>query len=229
MQTRRSEATAPTCSSPPSDTQLGEVSPATTSSSDASEDAPTGGVAEADKKSPAEGVQFPDPRTVGRVTTNNAGLVRVLTAERLIAALPGTGRPSAVPARPVMLTSLPALPLAARIASSEGTYGFTRLDDHGRCRDAVTFAALGWDAGTRLTITELTAGVVRVTANPTGEACLDPRGRLRLPRALRERVGLSAASPLVLHADACTGVLDVLPPASLDAARTLLDGSRDIA
>ncbi len=168
-------------------------------------------------------------RTVGSVTTNNAGLVRALTTERLIAALPGTGRPSAAPARPVMLTSLPALPPAALPVSSEGTYGFTRLDDHGRCRDAITFAALGWDASTRLTIAEVTAGVVRVTADPTGPASLDARGRLCLPRALRDRMGLAAATPLVLHANPSTGVLDLLPPTSLDVARTLLDGSRDVA
>ena len=163
------------------------------------------------------------------MTTNNAGLVRTLTTERLIAALPGTGRPSAAPARPVMLTRLPALPVAALAAAPEGSYGFTRLDDHGRCRDAVTFATLAWSLGTRLTITELPNRVVRVASDPDGSSTLDARGRLCLPRALRERMGLTAATGLVLHANPTTGVLDLLPPVALDAARFLLDGARDVA
>ena len=163
------------------------------------------------------------------VTPNNAGLVRTLTTERLIAALPGTTGPATAPARTVTLTTLPSLPAAALTSAGPGVYGFTRLDDHGRCRDAALFAELGWTSGTRVRVAEGPAGVVQVVADAQGEAALDSRGRLGLPRALRDRLGLTAATPLVLHADMTAGALALLPPAALDAARTLLDASRDVA
>jgi hypothetical protein len=58
------------------------------------------------------------------------------------------------------------------------------LDDHGRVREASLWASLGWSAGTRVTILEIGAALV-IEAGADGAVVLDPKGRLRIPHALR--------------------------------------------
>jgi hypothetical protein len=90
------------------------------------------------------------------------------------------------------------------------------LDCHGRVVDRRLFAALGWQAGTRLSIRE-DGGLVLIAADPRGVFCVTPQGDVRVPVAVRRWCALAPGDRVLLAADPEEGVLVVHPPAALDA------------
>jgi hypothetical protein len=61
------------------------------------------------------------------------------------------------------------------------------------------------------------AGLLVMTADPTGANAVSPQGHLRLPAPVRHRHGLAAGGRVLLVADPGTRRLVIDPPASLDA------------
>ncbi|SDZ21939.1 hypothetical protein SAMN05444365_107135 [Micromonospora pattaloongensis] len=117
---------------------------------------------------------------------------------------------------------LPALPTLLPAASSEAAYGLSRVDDHGRLRDAKVFAEMGWTPGTAIALTLTTEGhllLAQAAEAPAGSAvvvALDSKGRLSIPLALREALFATAGSPVLLRADIDGGTATVYSQSALD-------------
>jgi hypothetical protein len=108
---------------------------------------------------------------------------------------------------------LPRVP-AARERSS--VYGFAVVNDRGRIAAQPIVQALGWQPGTPLSIREQ-AGLVVVTADPSGGSRLTGEGHVRVPVTIRRWCGLEAGCRVLLVADPADARLVVHPAAALDA------------
>jgi hypothetical protein len=94
-------------------------------------------------------------------------------------------------------------------------YGLATVDHRGRVADRHVTAALGWDAGTRLSIREHD-GLLVVTADPHGVFNTTKEGYLRLPADARRAAGLSSGERVLLTAHLDRQWIMVLPPVALD-------------
>lgn len=150
--------------------------------------------------------------TVEEVPTTTR-LIRAKQAERLIAAL---GPPAQQPGTSAIANGgLVVLPALAP-EQTQHSHRVALIDDHGRLREASLFAALGWVADTTVTIQESdNAPVVR--ADPKGSHRLDPKGRLRVPDALRKFRGWTAGSTVLLSVPTDEPVLVLTPTSVLDS------------
>ena len=159
-------------SSPPSDTPHGEASPALRDAAHANAAALT--------ISSGTCLEAPTP----------TGLIRAKQTERLVAALipPTTAPTVAVPDAAATVLPLPAL---APVQPARFVHRTALLDDHGRVREATLFALLGWKPQQTVELVEHGAGLL-VRATPDGPVVLDPKGRVRIPDALRKFRGWAA-------------------------------------
>lgn len=76
-------------------------------------------------------------------------------------------------------------------------YGFGRIDSSGRVADRAVTAALGWQAGERLTLTAA-AGVVIARRDPAGMVTLPAKPYVAIPAVLRRRCGLRPGDRVLL-------------------------------
>jgi hypothetical protein len=111
------------------------------------------------------------------------------------------------------------LPVPALDAGSpratDTVYALSAVDKSGRVADRSIVRALGWIPGTRLDIREQ-AGIIVVRAARDGVHCVDDRGHLHLPLAVRRWCHLTAGDRALFAADRATGVLVAHPLATLD-------------
>jgi hypothetical protein len=111
------------------------------------------------------------------------------------------------------------LPLAALESASlrvaDVVYALSAVDKSGRVADRGIVRVLGWMPGTRLDVREQ-AGIVVARAAADGAYCIDDRGHLRVPLAVRRWCRLAAGDRVLLAADRATGVLMAHPLAVLD-------------
>jgi len=150
-------------------------------------------------------------RTVKEVPTTS-GLIRAKQTERLVAALVPPVHPSAnTVTTGGGLITLPAF----APAPTQHQHRVVLIDNHGRLREASLFGHLGWSADTRLTIQERDSALV-VRADERGTHRLDPKGRLRVPDALRKFRGWSAGSTVLLSVPTDEPVLVLTPTSVLD-------------
>lgn len=106
-------------------------------------------------------------------------------------------------------------------------YGLAAVDHRGRVADRHVTAALGWNAGTRLSIREHD-GLLVVTADPHGVFKPTKEGNLRLPADARRAVGLSSGDRVLLTAHVDRQSVTVFPPTALDELLLpLLPGGED--
>lgn len=98
---------------------------------------------------------------------------------------------------------------------SDTVYALSAVDKSGRVADRSIVRALGWLPGTRLDIREQ-LGII--LARPAADAvhCIDDRGYLHLPLAVRRWCHLTAGDRVLLAADRGTGVLVAHPLTVLD-------------
>ena len=80
------------------------------------------------------------------------------------------------------------------------TYAVAAVDDHGRIAARPLLQILDYPPGTTVTIGEQ-AGLLMVTADPTGASAMSPQGHLRLAAPVRHRYDLLAGSRVLLVAD----------------------------
>jgi bifunctional DNA-binding transcriptional regulator/antitoxin component of YhaV-PrlF toxin-antitoxin module len=122
------------------------------------------------------------------------------------------------------------LPLVEVPTPRAGTavYGVAALDVHGRIADRAVLRALGWEPGARLEIAG-SRDAVTVRACPEGGSAVTPQGHVRPPAPVRHAAGLRPGDRVLLvadpDADSDSGVLRVLPPATVDRALASLDGA----
>ncbi len=149
-----------------------------------------------------------------------SGLIRAKQTERLVAALipPTTAPTVAVPDGAATVLPLPAL---APVQPARFVHRTALLDDHGRVREATLFALLGWKPQQTVEVVEHGDGLL-VRATPDGPVVLDPKGRVRVPDALRKFRGWAAGAVLLLSASPADGVL-VLSCTSLLDSLVVLD------
>jgi hypothetical protein len=98
---------------------------------------------------------------------------------------------------------------------TDTVYALSAVDKSGRVADRSIVRALGWVPGTRLDLRER-AGVIVASAACDGVLCIDDRGHLHLPLAVRRWCRLAAGDRVLLVADRATGVLVAHPLAVLD-------------
>jgi hypothetical protein len=96
------------------------------------------------------------------------------------------------------------------------TYAVAAVDDRGRIAARSLLQELDCSPGTAVAIREQ-AGLLVVTADPTGSSAVSPQGHLRLAAPMRHRCGLLAGSRVLLVADRDTRRLVIHPPAAIDA------------
>lgn len=94
-------------------------------------------------------------------------------------------------------------------------YRMAAVDHRGRVADRHITAALGWNAGTRLSIREHD-GLLVVTADPHGVFKPTKEGYLRLPADARRAAGLSSGDRVLLVAHLDRQTITVFPPVALD-------------
>jgi hypothetical protein len=85
-------------------------------------------------------------------------------------------------------------------------YVVSAIDKSGRVADRSAVRALGWAAGTRVTIREH-GGTIAIAPAPDGVHRIDDRGYLILPLAVRRWCQLTAGDRLLLAADPATNLL----------------------
>jgi bifunctional DNA-binding transcriptional regulator/antitoxin component of YhaV-PrlF toxin-antitoxin module len=122
---------------------------------------------------------------------------RSSAADRSGAGLSGRSR------RPLPVPSLD--PGTARAAAN--LYVVSAVDKSGRVADRSAVRALGWAAGTRVTIRER-GGTIVVAPATDGVHRIDDRGYLLLPLAVRRWCRLATGDRLLLVADPATKMLD---------------------
>jgi ribosomal protein S18 acetylase RimI-like enzyme len=143
------------------------------------------------------------------------GLIRAKQTERLVAALiPPTTAPT-VAVSDAAATVLP-LPALAPVQPARFVHRTALLDDDGRVREATLFALLDWKPQQTVEVGEHGASLL-VRATSGGPLALDPRGRLRVPDALRKFRGWAAGEVLLLSASPADGVLVLSPASALDS------------
>jgi bifunctional DNA-binding transcriptional regulator/antitoxin component of YhaV-PrlF toxin-antitoxin module len=148
------------------------------------------------------------------------GLVRAKTTERLIAALiPATTATVPAAATAASRVALPALPSPD---TARYDHRVALVDDHGRVREASLFALLGWKPGDCVSVTERGRQLL-VRADADGDLALDPRGRLRIPDALRKFRSWGAGDALILSACLSEQLLVLSPSSTLDTLVVLDD------
>jgi hypothetical protein len=96
-------------------------------------------------------------------------------------------------------------------------YGLARIDASGRIADRAVTAALGWQAGDRLTLTA-ESGMVVARRDPGGMITLQSRPYVAIPAALRRRCGLRARDRVVVAAWLTEDALAAYPLALIDQA-----------
>jgi hypothetical protein len=94
------------------------------------------------------------------------------------------------------------------------------MDDRGRIVVRTVLTALGWlpDTPTRIVVDRDVAVITEETGSP---CCLTAQDHLRLPAAVRHRLGIRTGDRLLLVGQAADASLTVYPPTALD---TLLAG-----
>jgi hypothetical protein len=112
-----------------------------------------------------------------------SGLIRAKQTERLVAALipPTTAPTVAVPNAAATVLPLPAL---APVQPARFVHRTALLDDHGRVREATLLALLGWKPQQAVEVVEHGPRLL-VRATPDGPVVLDPKGRVRVPDAVK--------------------------------------------
>jgi hypothetical protein len=98
---------------------------------------------------------------------------------------------------------------------TDTVYALSAVDKSGRVADRSIVRVLGWVPGTRLDIREQ-AGVIVAWAAADGVHCIDDRGHMHVPLAVRRWCRLTAGDRVLLAADRATGVLVAHPVAVLD-------------
>ena len=143
------------------------------------------------------------------------GLIRAKQTERLVAALiPPTTAPT-VAVTDAAATVLP-LPALAPVQPARFVHRTALLDDHGRVREATLFTLLGWKPQQAVEVVEHGPRLF-VRAAPDGPVVLDPKGRVRVPDALRKFRGWATGEVLLLSASPADGVLVLSSTALLDS------------
>jgi hypothetical protein len=104
--------------------------------------------------------------------------------------------------------------------SDAAIYGMTAMDDRGRIVVRTVLKALGWLPGTPTRI-DVKHDVAVITEGTDCSCSLTAQGHLRLPAAVRHRLGLRTGDRLLLVGTAADASLIVYPPTALD---TLLAG-----
>ncbi|ONI91905.1 hypothetical protein ALI144C_00545 [Actinosynnema sp. ALI-1.44] len=99
--------------------------------------------------------------------------------------------------------------------SSTALYRLGVVDDRGRVADQALICAIGWPCGTGLAIQEA-KGRLTIHPNECSVTMITKHGHLRLPAAIRHRVGLRLGDRVLLAADLNRQVRTVYPPAVLD-------------
>jgi hypothetical protein len=151
------------------------------------------------------------------VGDGSAGVV-VVTASFVPPVIPkvasGGGSGAAAVGRVRRPLPVPVLnPDASRAADT--VYAVSTVDKSGRVADRSIVRALAWRPGTRLDIREQ-AGTVVVRPAADAVHCIDDRGHLHLPLAVRRWCRLAAGDRVLCAADRAAGVLVVLPCGVLD-------------
>ena len=115
---------------------------------------------------------------------------------------------------------LPLASVPSRRPSDAAIYGMTAIDDRGRIVVRTVLKALGWPPGTPTRI-EVKRDIAVITEGTDSRCSLTAQGHLRLPAAVRHRLGLRTGDRLLLVGRAADASLIVYPPTALD---TLLAG-----
>jgi hypothetical protein len=119
---------------------------------------------------------------------------------------------------------LPLPRLAVGVRHDTAVYGLATVDYHGRIADRAVTAAVGWSAGTRLSIGE-DRGLIILVADECGVFALTRSGHLHLPIGVRRWCALAAGDRVLLVAEPAHDTVVVYPPAALDAmVRPVQDG-----
>jgi bifunctional DNA-binding transcriptional regulator/antitoxin component of YhaV-PrlF toxin-antitoxin module len=98
---------------------------------------------------------------------------------------------------------------------ADTVYALSAVDKSGRLADRSIVRVLSWAPGTRLDIREQ-AGIIVARPAADGVHCIDDRGHLHVPLAVRRWCRLTAGDRVLLAADPATGVLVAHPLAVLD-------------
>ncbi len=110
---------------------------------------------------------------------------------------------------------VPALNDAGSLRAADTAYALSAVDKSGRVADRSIVRALGWMPGTRLDIREQ-AGIIVARQAPDAVHCIDDRGHLHLPLAVRRWCHLTAGDRVLVAAHRATGVLVAHPLAVLN-------------
>ena len=135
--------------------------------------------------------------------------------------LPPTG---VGPHRPLARPPLPLAPLREKRARP-WLYTVSTLDNRGRVADASVVRALGWAAGTRLSVREQ-GGLVVVRKDDQGVFRTSTTGHLLISAPVRQWCGLRSGDRVLLAGDAGRDLIVVHPPEAIDAMVEQLHGIR---
>ena len=131
--------------------------------------------------------------------------------------IPGSGGSPAHGRSPSEVAQVLPLPrLAAGVRTGAAVYGLATIDYHGRIAGRVVTGAVGWSAGTRLSIRE-DGGLIILVADRHGVFALTRSGNLHLPVGVRRWCALVAGDRVLLVAEPAQDTVVVYPPAALDA------------
>lgn len=111
------------------------------------------------------------------------------------------------------------LPCLSARRTAEYTYGFTAIDVHGRLAVPNLVALLGWEPGTRLTVSAA-SGLLVLTESSQGTETVTARRHVRLPARERHWHRLVAGTRLLVVADPGAVRLVIHSPANLDGMIT---------
>jgi hypothetical protein len=110
---------------------------------------------------------------------------------------------------------LPVSRLAVGVREGVAVYGIAAVDHRGRIADRAVLAALGWSAGTRLSIREA-GGLIILAGDPQGVFAVSRQQHLYLPVGVRRWCALIAGDRVLLAAEPEQETLVVYPPAVVD-------------
>src|SRR5271169_6329270 len=142
-----------------------------------------------------------------------------MTAPLIAPLIPPRARPGArehgraAPVRRLPMAAAPEVPAVP----NDVFYGTGRIDESGRVADRAMTAILGWRAGDRLTFTAA-AGVVMARRDPAGMVIMPSKPYLVIPAALRRRCGLRPGDHVLLAASPVEDMLAAYSFAVVDQA-----------
>lgn len=125
--------------------------------------------------------------------------------------------PGSVPGHraPTLRRGLPLASVPSPRPPGAAVYGMAAMDCRGRIADQAVLRALGWPPGTPTDV-RTSGGIVIVAAGAGDAGTVTTHGHLRLPAAIRHRLGLQPGDRVLLVGRPTEARLIIYPPAALD-------------